>query len=167
GRFDRLPALAAELVADPVAVIVALSPPAAVAAKAATSLACDSEVGFRGLMRKPITLALGNSSRSNSNRFGHERVDKKRHARDVAAGTIETGNETEFHGIGASRENDWDSVKRDATSASCLFGPTGSVSARLRWLASLSRRTSISLSPSVTPPLVRRSVRPRPSRSSR
>jgi putative ABC transport system substrate-binding protein len=37
GRFDRLPALAAELVADPVATIVALSPPAAVAAKAATT----------------------------------------------------------------------------------------------------------------------------------
>src|SRR5262245_37056285 len=37
GRFDRLPAMAAELVADPVAVIVALSPPAAVAAKAATT----------------------------------------------------------------------------------------------------------------------------------
>jgi ABC-type uncharacterized transport system substrate-binding protein len=32
-RFDRLPALAADLVADPVAAIVALSPPAAVAAK--------------------------------------------------------------------------------------------------------------------------------------
>jgi len=29
GRFDRLPALAAELVTDPVAAIVALSPPAA------------------------------------------------------------------------------------------------------------------------------------------
>jgi putative ABC transport system substrate-binding protein len=37
GRFDRLPALAAELVADSVATIVALSPPAAVAAKAATT----------------------------------------------------------------------------------------------------------------------------------
>jgi putative ABC transport system substrate-binding protein len=36
GRFNRLPGLAAELVADPVAVIVALAPPAAVAAKAAT-----------------------------------------------------------------------------------------------------------------------------------
>jgi putative tryptophan/tyrosine transport system substrate-binding protein len=36
GRFNRLPELAAELVADPVAVIVALAPPAAVAAKSAT-----------------------------------------------------------------------------------------------------------------------------------
>src|SRR5262245_28945388 len=36
-RFDRLPALAADLVADPVTTIIALSPPAAVAAKAATT----------------------------------------------------------------------------------------------------------------------------------
>jgi len=36
GRFNRLSGLAAELVADPVAVIVAFAPPAAVAAKAAT-----------------------------------------------------------------------------------------------------------------------------------
>ena len=37
GEFHRLPALAAELVSDPVAVIVAIGPPAVVAAKAATS----------------------------------------------------------------------------------------------------------------------------------
>jgi len=37
GRLDRLPALAAELVADPAAVIVALAPPASLAAKAATA----------------------------------------------------------------------------------------------------------------------------------
>jgi putative tryptophan/tyrosine transport system substrate-binding protein len=36
-RFDRLPAMLADLVSDPVAAIVALSPPAAVAAKAATT----------------------------------------------------------------------------------------------------------------------------------
>src|SRR5262245_58617623 len=84
-------------------------------AAACTSLACDSEVGFRGLMRKPITLALGNSSRSNSNRFAPSVLTKNVTHRDVAAGTIETGNETEFHGIGASRENDWDSGR-------CSFG---------------------------------------------
>jgi putative ABC transport system substrate-binding protein len=37
GQFDRLPALATELVADPVALIIAVAPPAAVAAKAATA----------------------------------------------------------------------------------------------------------------------------------
>jgi putative tryptophan/tyrosine transport system substrate-binding protein len=37
GRFDRLPAMAAELVADPVAAIVALGPAAALAAKGASS----------------------------------------------------------------------------------------------------------------------------------
>jgi putative ABC transport system substrate-binding protein len=36
-RFDRLPALAADLVSDPVDAIVALSPPAALASKAATT----------------------------------------------------------------------------------------------------------------------------------
>ena len=36
GRLDRLPALAAELVADPVSVILTAAPPAALAAKAAT-----------------------------------------------------------------------------------------------------------------------------------
>src|SRR5260370_37187827 len=37
GRFDRLPALAAELVADAPAAIVAVSPAASLAAKAATA----------------------------------------------------------------------------------------------------------------------------------
>jgi putative ABC transport system substrate-binding protein len=37
GRYDRLPALAAELLHHPVTVLVASAPPAAVAARAATS----------------------------------------------------------------------------------------------------------------------------------
>src|SRR5262245_14982761 len=37
GRFERLPALAAALVADQVAVLLTMGPPAAVAAKAATA----------------------------------------------------------------------------------------------------------------------------------
>src|SRR5215471_4058511 len=37
GRFDRLPAMAAELVADPAAVIIALAPLAATAAKSLTT----------------------------------------------------------------------------------------------------------------------------------
>src|SRR5262252_9084932 len=37
GRFDRLPAMAAELVADPVAAIIALAPLAATAAKSLTA----------------------------------------------------------------------------------------------------------------------------------
>ena len=37
GRYDRMPALASELVRRPVTVIVASAPPAALAAKAATS----------------------------------------------------------------------------------------------------------------------------------
>src|SRR5262249_57269096 len=44
GRLDRLPALAAELVADPVSVILTAAPPAALAAKAAT----DAFFGSRG-----------------------------------------------------------------------------------------------------------------------
>src|SRR5262245_51207162 len=39
GRFDRLPAIAAQLVADPVAAIVAVGPAAALAAKGASSTA--------------------------------------------------------------------------------------------------------------------------------
>src|SRR5262249_6111782 len=70
-----------------------------------TSLIWDSEVGFPGLVRKPMTLALGTSSRIIPNRLAPS-VDDKRHARDVAAGTVETRNETEIDWVGAGREND-------------------------------------------------------------
>src|SRR5262245_36069366 len=55
GRFDRLPTLAAELVADPVAVLVALpSPRAALAAKAATT---TIPIGF-ATRADPVELGL-------------------------------------------------------------------------------------------------------------
>src|SRR5262249_3678728 len=39
--------------------------------------------------------------------FCPERIDEKSHARDVAAGTIETGNKAEFDRIGTDHEYDW------------------------------------------------------------
>src|SRR5262249_13522950 len=71
-----------------------------------TALIWDSEVGFPGLVRKPMTLALGTSFAHHSQPFRPECVDDKRHARDVAAGTVETRNETEIDRVGAGREND-------------------------------------------------------------
>ena len=38
--------------------------------------------------------------------FCPECGDNKTHARDIAAGTVETGNETEFDRVGADHEND-------------------------------------------------------------
>jgi hypothetical protein len=43
------------------------------------------------------------------------RVDEKSHTRDIAAGTVETGNETEFDWIGADR-------KYDRHCCGCSFG---------------------------------------------
>jgi hypothetical protein len=51
GHFDRVPALAAELVADPAALIIAIAPSAALAAKAATSGQCRPRHGRGGLAR--------------------------------------------------------------------------------------------------------------------
>ncbi len=71
---------------------------------ARTSAIWDSDVGFVGLTRKPTTAALGIRSRSKFQPFCPERGGEKGHTRDIAAGTIETGHETEINRIGTGRK---------------------------------------------------------------
>jgi hypothetical protein len=66
-------------------------------------------------MRKPITLALGTSSRSNSNRFAPRVLVTKVTPVTLPPGTVETRNEAEIDRVSADRENDWNGC-------GCSFG---------------------------------------------
>jgi putative tryptophan/tyrosine transport system substrate-binding protein len=73
-RFDRLPALVADLVADPVAVIVALAPPAAVAARAATTtIPIVFVVGCRRTRDKTVGNVADAGPERHSHRVPHQR----------------------------------------------------------------------------------------------
>src|SRR4029450_5223983 len=69
GHYDRLPALAADLVGRKVDLIMANSPPSALAAKSATSTI-------------PIVFRAGHSSVQETERYFH-RVNRRAHARHV------------------------------------------------------------------------------------
>ena len=61
GHFDRVPALAAELVADPVALIIAIAPSAALAAKTATSLKSCTRAA-NAISKRPSRASLNSVS---------------------------------------------------------------------------------------------------------
>src|SRR6516162_3562835 len=70
-----------------------------------TSLVWDSEVGFPALIRNSDNSGARDQHPQRFQPFCPECGDNKTHARDIAAGTVETGNKTEFDRVSADHEN--------------------------------------------------------------
>ena len=63
-------------------------------------------MGLVGFTRRPITVALGRSSRINSSRFGAIVTAKRADTRDIAAGPVHAGDKAVLDRVAAGLEND-------------------------------------------------------------
>src|SRR5262245_34236390 len=75
-------------------------------AAACTSVVSDWEAGFFGLTSKPITVALGTSSCSNSSRLGASVLYRKLVPVTLPPGRFKAGYQTKLDRVSADREND-------------------------------------------------------------
>ena len=70
------------------------------------SFVSSAAFGLAGLTRSPTALMSGTSWRNEPSHFRSQHVAEKGYARDIAAGSIEGGDETCLDRVSANREDD-------------------------------------------------------------